>query len=130
MIVDVEPVPKAEISGNTDEITSQIANPALVDGPIAFNLLPQGTDLPDTIALTLHGDEKMVAELALIKPGEKALGLVLGLKMRMSPRDHIGPQVLRLPVVVLPEGSGIFDKKNARWLTATIDLKDVYEDSI
>jgi hypothetical protein len=99
-----------------------------IEGPIPFT---NTTDVPKlgNIATTLSGDEVGPAELALIKPSSDAGGVVLGLKLRMSPRDHVGPTKLTLPLVVLPEGAGLFDKRNARWTTVEIDLGFVYEEN-
>lgn len=103
-------------------------------GPIPFSNTPTTPDL-GKIAITTHipapqitDPEVMPAELALIKPTPDAAGVVLGLKLKMSPRDHVGPYSISIPMVVLPEGASIFDKRNARWTTIEVDLGFVYSE--
>lgn len=102
--------------------------------PIPFNNDTKAGDL-GKIAITTHipapqttDPETMPAELALIKPSADAQGVVLGLKLKMSPRDHVGPYSISIPMVVLPEGASIFDKRNARWTTIEVDLGFVYSE--
>jgi hypothetical protein len=115
------------LGANQTVTTDPLSHDTIItDGPIMFHPEPSSLQLPSNIARTQHGDEQMIAELALIKPGADAKGLVLGLKLRMSPRDHVGPQQLLLPVCVLPEGAAIFDKRNAKWVNAVVDLGEIY----
>jgi hypothetical protein len=97
-----------------------------------YDPIPFNNDAPaqklGNIATTTAGDEIVAAELALIKPSADAAGVVLGMKLRMSPRDHVGPTKISIPMVVLPEGASIFDKRNARWTTIEVDLGFVYEE--
>jgi hypothetical protein len=95
-------------------------------GPIPFSNTPTTAALGN-IATTTNKNETLPAELALIKPSSDAAGVVLGLKLKMSPRDHAEPRKLTIPLVVLPEGASLFDKRNARWTTVEVDLDFVYD---
>lgn len=120
-LADTKPKP-APTSVGLDELV----------GPIGFS--NEIAKIDENIAMTEHLGvdvaELMPAQLALIKPSNDASGVVLGLKLRMSPRDHVGPTKLRVPLVVLPEGASIFDPRNARWTTIEVDLGFVYESEI
>lgn len=116
------------------ETKPKVETPPAPYDPIPFNNDPKVGDL-GKIAITTHisapqttDPEVMPAELALIKPSSDAQGVVLGLKLKMSPRDHVGPYSISIPMVVLPEGASIFDKRNARWTTIEVDLGFVYDE--
>lgn len=96
----------------------------------ATPIWPQSPPTPETntIATTIHlSDEQMPAELALVPPTPQSRGVLLAVKLRMSPRDHTPPKTLRLPVVVLPEGASVFDVKNATLQTVDVDLSMLWE---
>lgn len=126
-VIDAEIVPKTEgVAANT---SIEVASPAVADvwlGPIGFNKTPLGEPLPTNVARTLHDGEEMLADLGLVQISPKASGLCLALKLKMSQRDHVGPQKLVLPLVVLPEGAGVLDKKNAKWIEVEVDLSPIY----